>query len=261
MKTLIFADVHLKAGPSGEETLKDFTDFLRQIDPDEFDRAIILGDLFDFWFEYKHVIFSVYFDVLRAFADLQERGMTFHLVCGNHDFWAGRFLEDYIGFTVHRDRYSCRLGDRRALFVHGDGTNPSDRGYRLFKFLARSPLAIGLFRLLHPDWAMGLAQKVSHASRRLKSPDNPSQSAEVKAMREFAKNLLESGEANVVFCGHTHYAVEEEIPTPDGTGLYVNTGDWMLHRTYLEWDGNEYCRKFFGLENASDSAKSLHEEQ
>lgn len=257
MKTLIFADVHLEAGPLGEETLKEFTAFLRQVDPAEFDQAIILGDLFDFWFEYRHVIFSAYFDVLRAFADLHERGMTFHLVCGNHDFWAGRFLEEYLGFNVHHDRYTCLLGDRRALFVHGDGTNPSDRGYRIFKYLARAPLVVRLFRSLHPDWAMGLAQRMSHKSRRRTSPDDPSQTAEVQAMREFARDLLATGEVNVVFCGHTHYAVEEDFPTPNGPGLYINTGDWLYHRTYLEWDGKEFHRKFFGAQSANDTAEIL----
>ena len=107
MKTLIFADVHLEVGPSGEKTLREFTEFLRQIDPEEFECTVILGDLFDFWFEYKHVVFSAYFDVLRAFADLHERGMAFHLICGNHDFWAGKFLEQRLGFTIHRRHFAA----------------------------------------------------------------------------------------------------------------------------------------------------------
>ena len=254
MKTLIFADVHLEVGASGEKTLRDFTDFLRQIDPAEFDHAIILGDLFDFWFEYRHVIFSGYFDVLRAFADLQDRGMSFDLVCGNHDFWAGKFLQGQLGFTIYRGRYLCSLGDKRVLFVHGDGTNPSDYGYRAFKFVARSPLVVRLFRNLHPDWAMALAQRVSHSSRRLLSPDDPGQSREVEAMRKFASGLLAKGEADVVFCGHTHYPDEEEFPTPNGMGTYINTGDWMHDRTYFEWDGQAFHRKYYKTAEGDDAA-------
>lgn len=253
MKTLIFADVHLEAGPSGEKTLSDFTDFLRQIDPAEFDRTIILGDLFDFWFEYRHAIFSAYFDVLRAFADLHERGMSFDLVCGNHDFWAGRFLQEQLGFTIHSDRYACSLGGKRVLFVHGDGTNSSDYGYRVFKAVARAPLVVRLFRILHPDWAMALAQRVSHSSRWLLSPDDPSQSREVEAMRKFAAGLLAEGEADVVVCGHTHHPVQEEFPTPNGSGTYINTGDWMHRRTYLEWDGEGFHRKYYGVQDGHDA--------
>ncbi len=261
MKTLIFADVHLEVGPSGEKTLKEFAEFLRQIDPDDFDCAIILGDLFDFWFEYRHVIFSAYFDVLRAFADLHERGMAFHLVCGNHDFWAGKFLEQHLGFEIHRDRYACVLGDKRVLFVHGDGTNPSDYGYRAFKYVARAAWAVRLFRILHPDWAMALAQRVSHSSRRLLSPDEPRESREVEAMRKFAEKLLADGEADVVLCGHTHHPVEEEFPTPHGKGTYINTGDWMHHRTYLEWDGQGFHRKYYGVEDGHDAAGPSEQRQ
>lgn len=261
MKTLIFADVHLEVGPSGEKTLREFTEFLRQIDPEEFECTVILGDLFDFWFEYKHVVFSAYFDVLRAFADLHERGMAFHLICGNHDFWAGKFLEQHLGFTIHHDSYACVLGDKRVLFVHGDGTNPSDYGYRAFKYIARAPWAARLFRILHPDWAMGLAQRVSHSSRRLLSPDDPSDSSEVAAMRKFAEGLLAAGDADVVFCGHTHHPVEEEFPTPNGMGLYINTGDWMHRRTYLEWDGQEFHRKYYGVEDARETGGPSEDRQ
>ena len=245
MKTLIFADVHLDVGSSGQRTLQEFISFLRQIDPAEYDRAIILGDLFDFWFEYKHVVFSGYFDVLRAFADLNARGLSLQLVCGNHDFWAGRFLREHLGFTIHTERYTTTLGDKRAVFVHGDGTNPSDYGYRIFKRVAQAMIPIKLFGLLHPDWAMGIARSVSHSSRKLRTPDDPSTSPEVEAMRVFARGILESGEADMVFCGHTHFPVEEEMTTSHGVGLYVNTGAWLRQRTFLEWDGSSLERKYF----------------
>lgn len=245
MKTLIFADVHLDVGSSGKRTLREFVAFLRQIDPGEYDRTIILGDLFDFWFEYRHVVFSGYFEVLRAFADLNAQGMSIHLVCGNHDFWAGRFLREELGFTIHKDRYTTELGDRRAVFVHGDGTNPSDYGYRLFKRVAQAVIPIKLFGFIHPDWAMAIARSVSHSSRKRRTPDDPSTSPEVEAMRAFAKGILESGEADMVFCGHTHFPVQEEIDTPTGVGLYVNTGAWFRQRTFLEWDGASLSRKYF----------------
>lgn len=237
MKTLIFADVHLKVDAANRDTLEDFVRFLREIDPAEFERVIILGDLFDFWFEYRHVVFSGYFDVLRALADLADRGIELHLVCGNHDFWAGRFFRDQLGFHVHTDAYRCQLGDKRALFVHGDGVNPSDVTYRAYKRLARSRAATLLFGLLHPDWAMAIARRVSHTSRRLAGPVDPARSREVAAIRDYACNLIAAGDADLVFCGHTHHPVEEEVVGPNGPGMYVNTGGWLEHRTYLVWDG------------------------
>lgn len=255
MKTLIFADVHLKVGAAGEARRKSFVRFLHTIDPDEVETVIILGDLFDFWFEYRQAIFSGFFEVLRALADLHDRGVAFHLICGNHDFWAGTFLEDHLGFVIHHEPYECRLGDKRAVFVHGDGVNPSDVGYRVFKRFARSPLVIRLFRLLHPDWAMWIAMHVSSSTRRYLSPEDPSESREVVHMQRFAQGILDGGEADMVFCAHTHYPVEEELPTPNGTGVYFNTGAWMDSGTYLEWDGTELRREHFRLDDEDLSSK------
>ncbi len=246
MKTLIFADVHLKVGPANREYLGEFVRFLRSIDPGEINRVVIVGDLFDFWFEYRHVVFSGYFDVLRALADLREAGVELHLICGNHDFWAGRFFENDLGFQVHADEYSFRLGERTTLFVHGDGVNPVDTSYRLYKRFARFPMVVGLFRLLHPDWAMALAQRLSHASRSRQDVEGNARRAEVEASRAFARGVIESGRAEVVVCGHTHVAAYEEIPTARGAGVYINTGGWLEERAYWLWDGATF-RRYRGL--------------
>jgi len=106
MKTLILADVHLKVSDSGAKTRTEFTRFLENIDPSEFERIILLGDLFDFWFEYKQVLFSGYFEVLSALHGLSKAGVKLDLVCGNHDFWAGRFLRDHLDISIHPDKFT-----------------------------------------------------------------------------------------------------------------------------------------------------------
>ena len=256
MKTLIVADVHLKVTPAGRDSLLEFAAFLSSLDARAYERIIVLGDLFDFWFEYRHVIFSDYFPVLRAFAGLKDAGVDLHLVCGNHDFWAGRFLRDFLGFTIHADRLEHSFGGKRALLVHGDGVNAEDWRYRIYKRIARSRWPVFLFSLLHPDWAMNLGSAVSHGSRALFMPSDPSKGREVKPLERFAKGILARGEADVVICGHSHYPVIEEAPTPSGTGLYINTGDWMFHKTYIEWDGETFQRCWHGREE-SGSALSV----
>jgi UDP-2,3-diacylglucosamine hydrolase len=175
---------------------------------------------------------------LRAFADLRDGGVKLFFVCGNHDFWAGRFLHDDLDMTI-AERLELEVNGQRTLFVHGDGINPKDVGYRVYKRIARFPLVVGAFRLLHPDWAMGLAQWVSRSSRHLFTPDDPSQGSEVEPLLAFAQRTLEAGEADVVMCGHSHYPIHETFPTPNGTGDYFNTGDWVVHQSYVEWDGDE----------------------
>lgn len=239
-KTLIFSDIHLKSIDSDRNRQKEFSDFLRNLPTSEYDRVICLGDLFDFWFEYKYVIFSEFFDVLHSFALLRDAGIALHLVCGNHDFWAGRFLHGELGFTIHPEGCVLSFGERQALLRHGDGLNPSDRAYRAYKRFAQNRWVVGAFRLIHPDLAMMIARGVSHSSRSLLGVANPEEGAEAKALRTYAQGVLSRGEADIVLCGHAHAPVIETHPSPRGEGLYINTGDWVTHRTHVVWDGQDF---------------------
>jgi len=239
-KTLIFSDVHLKVIPEDKSRHREFIEFLHRFPPGEFDRFICLGDLFDFWYEYKSVIFSDFFDVLRAFADLRDAGIELHLICGNHDFWAGRFLRDDLGFQIHPNVMEHAFGDRRGHLVHGDGINPEDRSYRAYKKFARNPFVMSAFRCIHPDWAMGIARAVSHSSRTMLGSKNPYTGPEAVSLRRYATGVIERDEADVVLCGHAHAPVVEEIPREGGAGLYINTGDWLAHRSHTIWDGERF---------------------
>jgi UDP-2,3-diacylglucosamine hydrolase len=251
MRTLIVSDVHLNVAQDGHDRMAHFAAFLRQIDPSHVERVILLGDLFDFWFEYRQVIFSGYFDVLRAFADLKDQGVEFHFVCGNHDFWAGRFLRESLGFIIHPEPTMLEFYGQRVLLAHGDGVNKKDYAYRIYKRFARWRPAVWAFGLLHPDWAMAIAQGVSRGSRHMQSTEDLSKGGEVHPVRIFAQETLAAGQADLVMCGHTHYPVIEEFPTPDGTGRYVNPGDWLWHESYVEWDetGIRLARFSFPLNN------------
>ncbi len=240
MAALFISDAHFGTGEQDVEREQEFATFLRKIDPEYVRQVFFLGDLFDFWFEYRHVIFSGYFDILRAFADLADAGISLDLVCGNHDFWAGRFLEDQLGFRVHQKTLEAKFGNQKVMMFHGDGLNTGDWGYRIYRRIARARPVIAAFRAIHPDWAMSLAKRVSKSSRRLTMPDNPETGPEAKALREHARDLLANGVADVVICGHAHHPVYEEHPTPSGTGLYINTGDWLNHRSYVVWDGARF---------------------
>jgi UDP-2,3-diacylglucosamine hydrolase len=214
--------------------------FLRGFGNGDYDRLICAGDLFDFWFEYRHVCFSDYFHVLRAFADLREAGVELHLACGNHDFWAGRFLRDEIGFQIHLDPAVLDFDGKRALLFHGDGLNSADRSYLLYKRFARNPLVIGAFRLIHPDLAMRIAQGVSHGSRTLLGVEKPAEGPEARALREYAKMLFSRGEADIIICGHAHAGAFELHPTPNGEGLYINPGDWRDSGSHIVWQNGEF---------------------
>ena len=252
MRTLVFSDVHLDVTERGRDRMARFVAFLRSIDPNAVNRVIVLGDLFDFWFEYRHVAFSGYFDVLRVFADLRDAGVELHFFCGNHDFWAGRFLREQLGFAVHTEPATLAFGTRRVLLCHGDGLNPRDADYRVYKRIARSALARWLFGKLHPDRAMGLALRVSRTSRRATEAPEPGGGPEVNALEAYARGVLASGGADVVMLGHSHHPVRKEYPAPGGTGLYVNTGDWIWHQSFVEWDGEDFLLRELGAKTAAE---------
>jgi UDP-2,3-diacylglucosamine hydrolase len=245
MRAVIVSDVHLNVASDGRSTMECFTRFLRSLEYDNLHRFVVLGDLFDFWFEYGHVIFSGYFEVLREFAAMRDAGIELHFVCGNHDFWAGRFLRNDLGFAIHADETLLEFDDRRVLLVHGDGINPDDVSYRLYKRVARARPVVALFRLLHPDWAMAIAQGVSRGSRHMKSAEDVSEGPEVEPQRRFAAQTLQSGRADAVMCGHSHYPTIESMPAAEGEGLYINTGDWLYHRSYIEWANGRFHLKYY----------------
>lgn len=244
--TVIFSDVHLKVAATDRPRHQQFIDFLSHLTELDCHRLICLGDLFDFWFEYRHVIFSGYFEVLRAFARLRDEKVECHLVCGNHDFWAGRFLREELGFHLHSHPVTLDIDGQRVHFAHGDGINQQDLGYRVYKHVARNRAVIGLFRLLHPDWAMTLARGVSHGSRTLLQTTDPATGPEARAIRGYALRVLDRDDADVVMCGHAHAPVIETLTCGGHQKRYINTGDWLRHRSYVVWNGSDYQLLDFG---------------
>lgn len=238
--TLLFSDVHLKPSGLKRKSDQEFLAFLRSIDPQKVGRLICLGDLFDFWYEYRHVHFSGYFEVLRIFADLHDQGVELHLCCGNHDLWAGEMLTSLTGFHVHHQPVYLDFGEKRALLLHGDGLNGRDKGYLLFKKISANTFLQRLFRWVHPDLAMGLAQFLSRKSRDILSTQPPAEGPEAAAVRDYAYQCIRSGGESLVICGHAHSPVLEKVEGTGVCGLYINTGDWPLHRSYFCFDGSEF---------------------
>ncbi len=252
--TIIVSDTHLSTTPGGRRKMAAFLRFLRELDPARVERLILMGDIFDFWFEYHQVVFSGYFDVLCALAALRRRGVALDFCVGNHDFWAGRFLQETVGMTVYKKPAVVTLHGKKVLLVHGDSLNPKDVGYRIYKRVARFAPVVSLFRLLHPDWAMRLAQGVSHGSRSLSREKDPAQGEEARFQRQFARETLAKGEVDVVICGHSHHPTIERFPTPGGEGVYVNAGDWLIHRTWVVWEGDTFTLKTFEPEDGEENA-------
>ncbi len=217
MKIYLISDSHFGSDrgklPSKERE-RLFFEFLRMARSDA-DMLILLGDIFDFWFEYKHVIPGHYFHILRELHDFASSIET-HFVGGNHDLWVDGFIQS-LNIAVHRESFEFELGGRKLFFAHGDKLRNTDLGGKTVRMILSNRVSIALFSLIHPDIAYEIARFVSNASRNRSSkeevPSNPMPNAAVE--------LFEEG-YSLVALGHTH------VPYLDywNDKIFLSTGDW-----------------------------------
>ncbi len=226
MALYIFSDAHLGCGTPAQEShkLAKITELFELVRADN-SRLIILGDLFDFWFEYKHAIPKEHHTILTMMTDLVREGITIDYVSGNHDFWMDDFFIRHIGINLHRDTLTLEYENKKLFLIHGDGLAPGDKGYRFLKRILRHPLNIWLYRKLPPDWAIPLAKKVSGSSRNYTAQRDHSFMADYE---QYARDKIAEG-YDIVVIGHLHIPVRKEL----NHGLYLNTGDFISHFSYV----------------------------
>ena len=221
----VISDTHLSVAPPDVE--HGVLRFLRAL-PGRAASLVINGDLFDFWFEWRTVIPRPHFRILGALADLRDAGVDVLMLGGNHDSWGGDVLRRDVGVEYQLDAWAGELAGWRARVEHGDGLRAAeDRGYRALRAVLRHPLAVGAFRLLHPDWATRLARGSSAASRR----HQPWGGDDGAGLRRVAHERLRADASlELLVFGHSHAAALERVP---GAGVYANAGTWLADPTYL----------------------------
>jgi len=227
------SDVHLGAGSPGQERLKlaRLKDLFALIGRDP-GPLYILGDLFDFWFEYPTVIQSEHFEVLAEMLELGRTGVEITLLAGNHDYWTGPFLERQLGVKTVKEDLTIELDGQKVLLCHGDGLDPADRGYRILRAVLRNPLSIKVFSLIHPDLAVSFAHWFSRFSRNhlTKHKYVDQTPLERQAARFFAL-----GYQAVVF-GHTHQPALKDV----GGHAFLNLGDFFKNFTYAVYRDGKF---------------------
>lgn len=241
-KIFFLSDVHLGAHTHELEKLKEqrLISFFKMVEQEGGD-LVIVGDLFDFWFEYRHVVPRRHFRVLGQLALLSAERPV-HYVAGNHDFWLDSFMQAEIGLVIHQDDMIMTSGGRKIYVCHGDGLLKNDHGYRFLKKVLRSRINIFLYRLLHPDFGVPFALFFSTWSRM--TGEKKSHTYKDIDYRAFAYDKIDAG-FDIVVLGHTHWAALD----PHGAGCYLNPGFWGLDFTYavvdngkpelLVWDGQK----------------------
>ncbi len=246
-RTIFMSDAHLGSGTNEAEKERALIEFLRSASPEEVSEIYILGDLFDFWFEYRSVIFSKHFRILSEFSQAIERGIGIHLVVGNHDYWAGDFLINTVGMKVHHAPIEIDLDGLRVYMCHGDGLNPQDPGYKILRAIVRNRFLIWALRLLHPDFATGIIHRFSRLSR--ESVSVAGQLREDEGIRRFALSKLSEG-MDVVITGHSHQPHDEEHTIDGKARHYYNVGDMLDRFTCLEYSNGKFALRYLKDEKA-----------
>jgi len=222
---LFISDIHLGLQSKGveEEKEKLLVKFL-EFAESNCDELFIVGDLFDYWFEYKRVYQKGYFRTLTTLKNLTDKGIKVHYFIGNHDFLHRDFFEIEIGAIMYKDAVSFLLNEKKYFIGHGDGMVANDTGYKILKWILRNKVTQWMYSLLHPDFGIWLASRTSKSSRDYTTKKDY---GEVDGLFKVAKKKIDQGSDYVIF-GHLHKRVFKNYKE----GSYINLGSWLDEPCY-----------------------------
>jgi UDP-2,3-diacylglucosamine hydrolase len=245
-KIYFSSDNHLGA-PTLEESLPREKKFVAWLDEIKEDAAAIflLGDLFDFWFEYKTVVPRGFTRVLGKLAEISDSGIPIYFFVGNHDLWMRDYFETELNIPVFRDVKEFTYNNKTFLIGHGDGKGPGDKGYKRMKKVFINPCSKWLYRWLHPDWGMRFAQYLSVKNKLISGDEDRQFLGEDKEwLALYARRKLEEKHYDYFIFGHRHLPMEIQV----GEGsTYYNLGDWISHYSYGVFDGERFQLQEFTL--------------
>ena len=237
-KKIYFAsDLHLGV-PNREKSLEREKHFVRWLDEVSQDahEIFIVGDLFDFWFEYKKAVPRGFVRVLGKLAELTDKGLPIHLFTGNHDMWIFDYLPLETGVSLHRKPIEREWNGVKFFIGHGDGLGPGDHSYKFIKKVFKNPFLQWAFARLHPNFGIGLADYFSRSSRaKTGTADDEFYGEENEWLAIFCKEVLKTKHFDYFVFGHRHLPLELKVGE---NSTYINLGDWIKYFTFGEFDGD-----------------------
>ncbi len=243
--TVYFAsDLHLGI-PDYAASLEREKRFVRWLDQVQADASaiFIVGDLFDFWFEYRQVVPRGFVRVLGKLADLRDKGIPIYFFTGNHDQWMKDYFQHELNIPVFHEPQRVNIGGKNFLVAHGDGLGPGDHGYKFLKALFRGRVSRWLFGVLHPDIGVWLGKRWSRNNRLINGNDQAEFMGEEKEwLIQFARSVLKTEPVDYFIFGHRHIVLEYQLTT---NSKYINLGDWITFNSYAVFDGNDLSLQRF----------------
>ena len=237
-KVYFLSDFHLGA-PNDTESRKREDRLVRFLQDARKDAGIIfiVGDIFDFWFEYKTVVPKGFVRILGTLAQLADEGIQLHIFTGNHDLWMQDYLSKELNAKLYFEPQAFTIQNKQFLIGHGDGLGPGDKGYKRLKKIFTNPICQWLFRWLHPDAGIQLANYFSRKSRaKTGNADEIFLGEDKEWLILYTKEKAKTMEVDFFIFGHRHYAIDLKI---NDKSRYINLGDWIRLNTYAVFDGTD----------------------
>ncbi len=242
-KIYFISDVHLGApaltnNRERELRFARWLDFIR----DDVAELYLLGDIFDFWFEYRKVVPRGFTRILGRLADLSDKGVSIHFFTGNHDVWVFDYLPQEIGLTLHRDEFITEIHGKKFFLAHGDGLDPEDKGYLFLKKIFTSKTLQWWFSRIHPNFAFHMAHQWSKSSRLSKLNKQEEFKVKNECMYKFAEKYLEKEWIDYFIFGHRHQMTNVEVKQ---NARFILLGDWIKNFSYGVFDGENFVLNKF----------------
>jgi UDP-2,3-diacylglucosamine hydrolase len=244
-KTYFASDFHLGVDGrlSSAERERQLVRWLETIRHDA-DAIYLVGDIFDFWFEYKTAVPRGYVRLLGKLAELRDAGVVLHLFTGNHDMWMFDYLQKELDTPIYREPVIHKIGDKTFFIGHGDGLGPGDHGYKLLKKVFANRLCQWLFARLHPNFGIGLANFFSNKSREANHSEDVFLGPDKEWLLQYSTRKSEQmPKVDYFIFGHRHLPINYLLP--NGYTRYINLGEWVHFNSYAVFDGQELKLAFF----------------
>ena len=245
-KKIYFAsDFHLGV-PTPEASLEREKKIVRWLESIRHDAHTIylLGDIFDFWFEYRHAIPKGFIRLQGKLAELRDAGIPIRFFTGNHDMWMFDYFEKELGIPVHRDPQILQVGAQKLMIGHGDGLGPGDFQYKIIKRFFNSKVCQWLFARIHPNFGIGIAKYWSRKSRisNDKKGEDQFKGEDNEYLIVYCREVEQRNHHDFYIFGHRHLPLDVNI---NERSRYLNLGEWVNYSTYGVYDGNNVELKTF----------------
>ncbi len=243
-KVYFASDFHLGA-PNHSQSLEREKIIVRWLSliQNDAQALFLVGDVFDFWFEYKHTIPKGYIRLLGKLAEIADSGIPIYMFMGNHDMWMFDYFKFQLGTQIYEHPIPVVINGKRMLVGHGDGLGPKDSVYKILKKFFRSSLCQWLFARIHPNLGMSIAQTWSRHSRKKGIEKDSHFFGEEEHLYQYCKEL--ANEYDAFIFGHRHLPIKMRVGE---NSVYYNLGEWLTYNSYGVFEGRGFQLKAFEKE-------------